>query len=119
MKILFTGHRNRTAEIEYLHLINESHPNATWIHGGARGFDSQVQEFARNFGITQRIILPDYKNHPPKSAPIIRNKQMLDMLDEGDVVVVCWDGRKTGGTYWTMREAAKRGFKVRIHNRCD
>lgn len=43
----------------------------------------------------------------------VRNDGLLDFAAEG-VIVAVWDGRRTGGTFDTVRKAARRGLPV-IH----
>lgn len=104
MNIAFTGHRDKTAPPADLEMIYAQYPNATWIHGGAMGFDSQVSLFAATHNIPQIMIRPDYGAHS-KSAPLVRNRQIVD---QGDLLVACYDGRKSGGTFYTVRYAQKR-----------
>lgn len=42
MNIGFTGHRNKLCNEQSLLRIEERFPGATWVHGGAEGFDTQV-----------------------------------------------------------------------------
>jgi hypothetical protein len=42
MLIVFTGHRDRTASAADIHAIEAQYPGAVWMHGGAKGFDTQA-----------------------------------------------------------------------------
>lgn len=102
----FTGHRDCTAAPELLHALAQEFPGALWKHGGAIGFDTQVKQFALQYGaqyggIEQDPILPNYAVYG-KAAPIVRNHLIVDA---SDFLVACWDGRTTGGTFETRKYA--------------
>lgn len=109
--IMFTGHRDSVSDAAALENIAALYDNCTWVHGGADGFDAQVENVAKAHGITTRIYRPDYKKYASRVAPLIRNREMLAA---SDLVVACYDGRKTGGTFFTVTEARKEGKKVVI-----
>ena len=111
MIILFTGHRNKSVLITELEGIMEQYPNSTWLHGGARGFDNQVSRFAKEHSILEEIVRPDYKKYHPKQAPLMRNNQMLA---KADLVVACYDGRTSGGTYYTIQKAKKLELPIMV-----
>lgn len=111
MNIAFTGHRDRILDKSQLSAIAHKYPDATWIHGGAVGFDTQVCNFAREHGINQVVVRPDYRTIHPKRAPLVRNEQIVDMAD---LVVACYDGRQHGGTLYTMRYASRRNKPLLI-----
>jgi len=104
MIIAFSGHRDKVTEVDWLEDLAASYPDALWVHGGAKGFDTQVDEVAKKMGITTKVILPDYNKYPPKQAPLERNKLIVQ---DADLVVICWDGRVYGGTLYTMGLAAR------------
>lgn len=106
MRIAFTGHRDKAATPARLRELAGRYPNAVWVHGGARGFDSQVAETAAAYGIRQEVIEPDYSRHASRKAPLIRN---LEIIENADMLVACYDGRKTGGTAFTVERARKKG----------
>lgn len=110
MNIGFTGHRNKTIDKSALQALAEEFPQSIWIHGGAIGFDSQVSEFASQMGITQKIIRPNYLQHG-RPAPLIRNRQIVF---DADLLVACFDGRKTGGTAYTIKQAQKLKKPIRF-----
>ena len=112
MKIGFTGHRDKTCDIRILEKLADKYPSATWVHGGADGFDAQVAAVATAKGIAQSVIRPEYGRYSSKTAPIMRNKEIVEACDH---LVACYDGRKVGGTYQTIKYAERRGktiFKI-------
>lgn len=70
MIITFTGHRNRLANEADLDRIAALYPGATWVHGGAEGFDSQVDAYARRYGIPCEVVRPDYKQFGRRAPQI-------------------------------------------------
>ena len=106
MNIGFTGHRNKLCNEQSLLRIEERFPGATWVHGGAEGFDKQVHEVALKLGKvvgeTLLVIRPDYKQYSYNVAPLIRNQLIVDMVER---MVACYDGRKKGGTFFTVNYA--------------
>jgi len=118
MLIVFTGHRDRLTNPESLHAIEAQYPGATWMHGGAKGFDMQVHSIGAKLSkqalpalvsdqltsltlVNANVIYtvrPTYGRYPWKQAPIIRNKAMVDFMRPGDLLVACYDGRSDGGT---------------------
>ncbi len=103
MIIAFTGHRDKITNEDNLARIANENPGATWIHGGNRkGFDAQVQDYAINHSIPTGIFYPDYNSLPPRIAPLIRDR---DLVDRCDILIACYDGRSYGGTYYTWKYA--------------
>jgi hypothetical protein len=112
-RIGFTGHRDRQADPEMLEAIAQLYGEGyTWVHGGATGFDRQVERVAKAHKIPTEVWKPNYESAKnARSAPIIRNKQMID---SGIVLLIaCYDGRPTGGTHFTVKYAFERGIKVK------
>lgn len=109
MNIAFTGHRDKQVDAAELVNIMTRYPGAVWVHGGAKGFDSQVAEFASRNRIEQVIIRPNYSIG--RNAPLIRNRKIVDM---GDILVACYDGRNSGGTYYTVNYAHKISKPVHV-----
>lgn len=108
MIILFTGHRDRIADEGFLVSVYEVYPGAIWLHGGAAGFDSQVERFAITHGINMIKLLPDFDKHG-KEAPLRRNDRMIEMCD---IVIALYDERGRGGTFYTINHAIKAGKNV-------
>ena len=114
MIIGFTGHRDRVCEESDLLAIEEQYPGAVWVHGGAIGFDSQVNRVAialgkRELAGTIVIKRPDYKRFGRYRAPLERNKEIVDMAE---IIFACYDGRESGGTVQTMGYAESVGKTV-------
>lgn len=110
MRIAFSGHRDRIAASTTLEDVYKNYPDAIWVHGGAAGFDAQVEAFAKSHGIKTEVIQPDYKTHG-KSAPLMRNHTILR---KSELLVACYDGRKSGGTYYTINLARKMELPIRF-----
>jgi hypothetical protein len=104
----FTGHRNRTVDEAELTKIHARYPDAVWVHGGAVGFDSQVDAYAKAHGIKLLVYNPAYTKHGSQ-APLIRNRLIVDMTD---MLIACYDGRAGGGTVYTMTYAKQQGKPV-------
>ena len=104
-KIGFTGHRDTLADVVELVRIRLDNPAAVWVHGGAKGFDSQINSFCKVHDIETQIIKPDYERYG-RPAPLIRNREIVDSCS---VLVACYDGRKSGGTFYTINYAIKVG----------
>ena len=62
------------------------------ISGGARGVDSLAEQYADKNRISKLVLRPNYVKYG-KAAPLIRNKQMVDIADK---VIVFWDGITKG-----------------------
>jgi len=105
----FTGHRNCVPENNYfLEILYNSYPDAIWVHGGARGFDTYIHEFMKGKGRPCKIIIPDYDKYKdrPKYAPIARNFEIVDMCF---IMIAGYDHiRKVGGTYRTIEYCKKQ-----------
>ena len=111
MKIAFTGHRDKMVYEHTLDYIASKYPGATWVYGGAKGFDSQVENYAKSHGILTEIIRPDYETYPPREAPLERNKIIVD---SSEMVFACYDGRSRGGTTFTVNYTRKTGKPLTI-----
>lgn len=105
MKVAFTGHRDKIVDPRAFEDVPK---DALWVHGGAIGFDSQVEQYANYNNITTEIILPDYKRFG-KKAPLIRNH---DIVKDADLLVTNYDGRQYGGTYYTVKLAEKLNIPI-------
>jgi hypothetical protein len=98
MIVAFTGHRDSGTTKACLDNIPK---DAIWIHGGAEGFDSQVERYAQMYGVRTKVIKPDYEQFG-KNAPLIRNAAIIA---SADLLVACYDGRTYGGTFYTINLA--------------
>src|SRR4051812_26695214 len=111
MIIGFTGHRDRTCPPAALDAMRDQFPGAVWLHGGATGFDSQVEEYAKAHSIETRVIRPDYARYGSKMAPLRRNEEIVAQCD---LLVACFDGRQKGGTFFTIGHARQIGRRLVI-----
>jgi len=109
LRVGFSGHRDLLIDpvklTRWLLSIWRKHPSATWVHGGARGFDMMVHAFILAHDVPHEIIRPDYSMYPPRVAPLKRNIQIVDSCD---AMVFFWDGRTYGGTYQARQYAESR-----------
>ena len=74
------------------------------VSGGAVGVDRSAEEYAKRHGIKLTVFLPQYDTYG-RSAPIIRNKQIVDYADR---IVAFWDG-SSRGTLSVIEYAKKTG----------
>ena len=109
MRIGFTGHRNTKTTTAELDMIASLWPGSEWINGDAIGFDEQVKLYALAHGIPFEGIRPDYKSYPSKVAPLKRDEVIVDKVE---IVIACYDGRRYGGTYYTINYAQRQGKPV-------
>lgn len=112
----FSGHRDVNCQRRQLEALALEFPEALWVHGGADGFDWQVELFARSHGIETKILRPDYERWGRYEAPHVRNREIVALSKR---MVICYDDRKSGGTYRTKEYAeaqveAQRLQEVRL-----
>ena len=81
----------------------------TIVSGGALGADTYAKEYAIKNDIPLIEFLPDYKKYG-KSAPIIRNMQIVDNCD---FLLAFWNGTSRG-TKFTTDYAEKHGVPYKI-----
>jgi len=113
MKVAIIGSRNLRIDIEkYLREIEEqlSEKITMIISGGARGIDTQAEEYADTHNIPKLIFLPDYKKYD-KYAPLLRN---IDIIKKADVVIAFWDG-KSRGTKFVIQKARIERKKLIVY----
>jgi hypothetical protein len=80
------------------------------IHGGAKGFDTQVEAVCQKLHIQTEVWLPEYTLYG-NEAPLIRNDNMLQ--EKPDLVLVGLHNNKThSGTLYTMKKAREAGLFV-------
>lgn len=87
------------------------------LHGGAKGADTLAQRYATENQLPYAIIRPNYKNHPPKVAPLLRNTTLVEKADA--TLCLYGPGRDgKGGTADTARKTltAKKPLLVRNSN---
>ena len=106
MRVAIIGSRNLQVKIEKFLPENIS----LIVSGGAKGIDTLAEEYANENSIAKKIFLPDYKKYG-KSAPLIRNKLIVD---NSDIVIAFWDG-VSRGTKFTIDYAKKQSKKVTVY----
>ena len=116
----FTGHRDKKADWFDLKDIMDWYgrdKSLVVVHGGAVGFDTQVHRAVQRLnskkykrGIEEVIIKPDYVNiENKKFAPLKRNEEIVK---RSDVIIALYDGRKKGGTKYTIDHATAKDVDV-------
>lgn len=80
------------------------------ISGGAVGIDTLAEQYADSKGIKKLILYPDYELYG-KTAPLIRNKLIVD---NADIVIAVWDG-SSSGTEYTISYAKRRNVPIEIY----
>jgi len=110
-KLAFTGHRDRLANPDELRIATYKYRGYEWVHGGAVGFDTQVNSLANVLGVKVTVIRPDYKTYPSKGGPLLRNEEIIK---GAKLLIALYDGREKGGTYYTIEFAKKLGVPVHI-----
>ena len=79
------------------------------VSGGAKGVDTDAEEYAGKNGIKMTVFLPQYHRFKG-GATHIRNKQIVDYADE---VLAFWDGTSRG-TESVIEYCLKIGKKVSV-----
>ncbi len=107
MKVAIIGSRGIT---EY-DIGKRIPPDTTLIiSGGANGVDKLAERYADAHGIEKKIFYPNYELYG-KSAPLIRNKLIVD---SADLVIAIWDGYSRG-TEYTINYAKRRNIPCEIY----
>ena len=117
MKLLITGSR-RATEADYARLVAAIEKYAPGVgeilHGGAEGADQLAGRYARENGLKETILRPDYQAHLPKLAPLVRNQELVKRAD-GVIAFYC--GAQGGGTAYTAKLAQVAGkLLAEIHD---
>ena len=106
MKLAVIGSRNISAD----HMEIYFPPGVTEIvWGGAKGVDTQAEEYAKRANMKCTVFLPDYTRYG-RAAPLKRNDQIAAYADEA---LAFWDGRSRG-TQYTIRQFHKKGKRVHV-----
>ena len=92
MKLLIVGSRNITSFDLSPYVSAEVD---TIISGGACGIDSLAEQYADSHRLSKYILRPRY-NLYGRSAPLKRNREMVEM---SDAVLIIWDGYSKGTQY--------------------
>gem|GEM_PF-4099338 len=114
--VSFTGHRDFSsteAARKALENIAAANPDAVWVHGGAKGFDSFVGDFADKNKIAQVVIRPA-PGREPVQALLTRNQFIVDGATT--TMFGWWNREKKGGTWNAtqraqLRESRREGFR--------
>ena len=103
MKLLVTGSRKcEDKDYELFEtwlnkvLIEHEIEVSLMIHGGAYGADQFADKWAKARHILAKVVRPDYQKYNPKSAPLIRNLEMLEKCDVCVAVVRIVTGKQIG-----------------------
>lgn len=80
------------------------------LFSGAMGADTYASEFAKKHNLNLIEFLPEYDKYPPKQAPLIRNKKIVEACD---CLMAFWDG-KSRGTKFTLDYAKQLGKPIKI-----
>jgi predicted Rossmann fold nucleotide-binding protein DprA/Smf involved in DNA uptake len=92
MKLLIAGSRSIT-DFDLSPYISDDVDLV--ICGGAKGIDSLAEQYADEKKLSKLVLRPCYKRYG-RSAPLIRNRKMVDLAD---AVLVIWDGKSKGAKY--------------------
>ena len=109
MKIAVIGSRDIVPNIEKIirdiQKITAEKPII--ISGGAKGTDQQAKKAAQQMRWEYIEYRPNYELYNKKSAPIIRNKMIID---EAEYIIAYWNG-ESKGTAQAIEYAKKKGKK--------
>ena len=94
-------------KLEYL-LQNLS--DYSFVSGGALGADSLCRRYCQENSFKLVEHLPNYDKYPPKAAPIIRNKLIIN---DATHLICFWDGISKGSKS-AIKMAEKKGIKIKI-----
>lgn len=119
MKVLVCGSRHWTNE-DAIHmylwrLLNVRELDFEIIEGGARGADASARKAAEKLGIKVTTVNADWEKYGRSAGPR-RNRQMLDMLNPDEDMVLAFheDLSKSRGTLDTICEANRRRIPVEL-----
>ena len=111
MKIAMSGSRDFTDQNTIDEVLDKYKDVCTLIiSGGAIGVDTLSEVWAQKNKIKTEIIKPNYTKYPNKSAPIIRNKIIID---KADMLIAFWN-KVSKGTKSTIDFAIKKGIETII-----
>lgn len=109
MKLLITGSRNFKDSAVLKQAIEavqkrQNEKITLLLHGGAKGADTLAQNWAEENKIPTQIIKPNYQKYPNKTAPLIRNKVLVELAD---CTLALYSQERTGGTWYTSQATIK------------
>ena len=112
MKIAISGSREFTNQNKIYEVLDKYKDVCTLIiHGGCQNSADTLSEiWAQKNKIKTEIVKPDYIKYPNKSAPIVRNKIIID---KADVLIAFWN-KVSKGTKSTIDFAIKKGIETII-----
>lgn len=115
--ILFTGDRRAKKLSKYVMSIVDSADVV--VHGGAIGFDTLVNNYAKSKNKQIMVFRPDYNKYDGKIAPLKRNLEMIKISTMCLAAIQDSDGDnddketcKDRGTSYTANNALKAGLPV-------
>jgi len=114
LKILICGSRTFNNYDKLKNSVNNvlkdlrSQGEKIFISGGAKGADTIAEEYALNNDKQFKCFSANWDKYG-KRAGVIRNREMLEYLSYGDVVIAFWDGKSKGTK--NMVEIAKKSRK--------
>ena len=111
MKVAVIGSRTFANKKLLFEILSKIQDIDVIVSGGAMGADSLAEVYAKENNLSTIIYKPNYEKHG-KSAPFVRNRQIVD---DCDIVVSFWDGASRG-TKYTMEYAEKQNKKVYVIN---
>lgn len=116
MKVLICGDRNWKDREKIRQRLVELPKGTEIIHGGCRGADQIAESVAmgllyKNIASTE-VFYADWETYGRAAGPI-RNREMVDDLRDGDMVLAFHSNLKESkGTRDTLRRAKERGIKA-------
>lgn len=122
MHVLVTGSRSWTDRETVRERFAALPSDFVLIHGGAKGLDTIAGEVYKELtGRNALVIRPKYDRYFYKVAPLMRNEEMLDMLEvavamQKEVLVIAFKdlNSKTGGTNSCLESAINRGLPYEL-----
>lgn len=113
MKVLVCGSRNWPSNAMWFitqAMIEHAEHGSLVITGGARGVDQHAHREAIRLGWPTRVMSADWEGHG-RRAGFLRN---IAMLDEQPDLVLAFHAHGSKGTAHTIREAYRRGIRMRV-----
>lgn len=116
MKILICGDRNYKnrgrIRMTLLSLKKIYDKIEYMLEGGAKGADTLGNEVARELGFEVKTFPANWEKYGRAAGPI-RNKEMLDQLEIGDIILAFHDNFKDSkGTKNMVEIGTKKGIKT-------
>lgn len=89
--------------------IATTHPDATIVTGGARGVDTWAEEAAARYGLSCRVIRPDWDKHG-KAAGLIRNTEIIRQATH----VLAFHNGFSRGTRDSIKKSQEAGKPTKV-----